>query len=50
MYTLHFKVTTNIRPNKLHKNLVVHFSGDAGADAGVFEDALNEADNRLLFS
>ena len=42
-----------IRPNKLHKGLVVHFSGEAGADAGAlrrefFEDALNEADNRLF--
>ena len=42
-----------IRPNQLHKGLVVHFSGEAGADAGAlrrefFEDALNEADNRLF--
>ena len=34
MYTLHFEVIcANIRPNQLHKNLIVQFSGDAGAGA-----------------
>ena len=53
MAVVTFYKGAKIRPNKLHKGLVIHFSGEAGADAGAlrrefFEDALNEADNRLF--
>lgn len=53
MSVVTFYKGAKVRPNKLHKGLVIHFSGEAGADAGAlrrefFEDALNEADNRLF--
>ena len=53
MSVVTFYKGAKVGPNKLHKGLVIQFSGEAGADAGVlrrefFEDALNEADNRLF--
>ena len=34
MAVVTFYKDAKIRPNKLHKGLVVHFSGEAGVDAG----------------
>ena len=50
---LSFYKGAKVKPNKLHKLLVIQFVGEAGADAGAlrkefFEDALKEARVRLF--